>query len=307
MNLQQGPHASRLTALRNGVRGAALPLPPLACSIHAPWDGLAMEVHRLPPMDMEEFSFEQHMLMLARPETPRDAGEMEFRVDGKPIRTHFSGEQLCLIGAGHQLAGRKPFHARGLAVGLDPAVLQQAADEMSVDPRLVEIETKPQADDPQIVHILKTLEGEMTAGYPGGKMFGDALRTALAIQLLKAHTVRRAEPQPRKGGLAPRTLRRVLEFIDAHLSEDPSLDALAAVAGLSAFHFARMFKDSTGKSPHQYVLHRRVERAKERLHGTRTSLSALSAELGFSHQSHFTNVFRRLVGATPGAYRRALA
>jgi len=194
-----------------------------------------------------------------------------------------------------------------LVVGLKPAVVERAAEELAIDPRSIEIKTSPGADDPQVVRIIKTLRSEMDAGFPGGRLFGDALQTALAVQLVKAHTVRKTDAKPLKGGLPPRRLRRVLDYVDANLSSDPRLDEMASVADLSTYHFARMFKESTGKSPHQYVLHRRIEAAKKRLHASRTPLSELSAELGFSHQSHFTNVFRRVVGETPGAYRRAMA
>jgi len=90
------------------------------------------------------------------------------------------------------------------------------------------------------------------------------------------------------------------------LLHKPHLSELADAAGLSAFHFAKLFKQSTGSSPHQYILQRRLERAKELLRNPQMSLSEVSQHTGFADQSHLTNVFRRFVGVTPAKFRRLL-
>jgi AraC family transcriptional regulator len=99
-------------------------------------------------------------------------------------------------------------------------------------------------------------------------------------------------------------LRAVIEYIDEHLGSELSLDDLAAVARLSPYHFARLFKNSTGLPPHQYVIARRVERAKELLRDrVRLPLAEIALEMGFSSQSHFTRHFKRLVGVTPRLFQ----
>jgi AraC-like DNA-binding protein len=114
------------------------------------------------------------------------------------------------------------------------------------------------------------------------------------------HTV--ALPQWR-GGLPPRVLRRVQEYIDSHLDENMGLDMLAGTAGLSVHHFARAFRRSLGEPPHSYVLRRRIERAQEMLKQTDQPLSEIALAVGFSDHSHFARHFRRLVGITPSAAR----
>ena len=114
-----------------------------------------------------------------------------------------------------------------------------------------------------------------------------------------------AEPQTR-GGLPPAAMRRVHDYIDAHLSDSIELVELSAIAGLSVFHFAREFKHSAGVTPHHYLVRRRVERAKELLAGTDLSLSAIAFATGFSDQSHLTRHFRQIVGTTPGQFRWSL-
>jgi AraC family transcriptional regulator len=99
-------------------------------------------------------------------------------------------------------------------------------------------------------------------------------------------------------------LRAVAEYIEEHLDAGPSLDQMAAVARLSAYHFARQFKRATGLPPHQYVIMRRVERAKRVLQtGGDFSLAQVAAHAGFSDQSQFSRHFKRLVGVTPGEFR----
>jgi AraC family transcriptional regulator len=106
------------------------------------------------------------------------------------------------------------------------------------------------------------------------------------------------------GGLPQANLRRVLEHMQAHLGQELPVTALAAVAQISPYHFSRLFKQSTGLSPHQYLLRQRIERARELLADPRRRIAQVSYELGFPNQSYFTTVFRTLVGATPGAYQR---
>jgi AraC family transcriptional regulator len=95
----------------------------------------------------------------------------------------------------------------------------------------------------------------------------------------------------------------VAEYIEGHLDASPTLGQLAAVARLSPYHFARQFKGATGLPPHQFVIARRVERAKQLLEGASLSLAEIAAHVGFSDQSQFTRHFKRLVGVTPGQFR----
>ena len=123
--------------------------------------------------------------------------------------------------------------------------------------------------------------------------------TAAPLAAAIAHAGR----QPIRGGLPPRTMRRVLEYIETHLAENISIESLAAVAGLSMFHFARTFKQSAGQTPHGYVVQCRVRRAKGMLASTDLSLSEIAVAAGFSDQSHCARRFREHVGVSPRDYR----
>lgn len=105
-------------------------------------------------------------------------------------------------------------------------------------------------------------------------------------------------------GLRPSALARAQHYIDHHLAERIGLSDIANAACVSRYHFARMFRLSTGHSPMQYLLQRRIERARQLLQSGRHSVSTVAYELGFFDQSHFVNSFRRVTGATPGWYAR---
>ena len=117
----------------------------------------------------------------------------------------------------------------------------------------------------------------------------------------------RAEAAPARsfirGGLAPRALRRVREYIDAHIEKRISVEALANLANLSVCYFVRAFKQSAGVTPHDYLIRRRVERAMELLSGTEMSLSEIALAAGFADQSHCARRFRQHVGMSPRDYR----
>jgi AraC family transcriptional regulator len=108
-----------------------------------------------------------------------------------------------------------------------------------------------------------------------------------------------------KGGLPPRIRRRIEDYIEANLEAPIRICDLAAVASLSAFHFARMFKAATGEAPHSFLQRRRMERAKRLLGGSRMPMAELALACGFASQSHFAAAFRKQIGLTPRQYRAA--
>jgi transcriptional regulator of acetoin/glycerol metabolism/AraC-like DNA-binding protein len=130
----------------------------------------------------------------------------------------------------------------------------------------------------------------------------EALHTRPRLDSL-ANLRQRAPPSPARGGLPPGAMRRVREHVEAHLSESMDLAELAAIAGLSVYHFARAFKQSAGVTPHHYLVYRRIERAQEMLARSKLPLSGIALATGFSDQSHLARHFRQMLGMTPGQFR----
>lgn len=130
----------------------------------------------------------------------------------------------------------------------------------------------------------------------------DRLHLELAVELVRRHSGGRVRPHP-PGRLAPGTLRRVIDYLHAHLGETVPLADLAAVGGLSPFHFARAFKATVGVPPHRYLTEMRLAQARVLLASTERPVSAIALGLGFDTPSHFCTAFRARVGTSPSAFR----
>lgn len=160
--------------------------------------------------------------------------------------------------------------------------------------------------DSTLQSLLEVLVHEKRSNFSSGSFFLDSVATALAGYLVRHYSSELPAKVNSRGGLAPYALRRCIEFINAHLETNLRLSDLAREAGLSASHFVRSFRASTGKTPHQFLLHRRIEHARDLMRDRRLSLTEVALASGFADQHHLARVFRRSTGTTPGTYRRSL-
>lgn len=192
---------------------------------------------------------------------------------------------------------------RHLHLYLPPALVHRVAAEAGVNPDTVELVDAIGTRDPQIEAIALSLLAELRSDGLGGKIYIESLANLLVVHLLRHHSSVKQPAPPREAGLARTTLRIVTTYIEDHLAEDLSLSDIAAVASLSPYHFAHLFKKSTGLSPHQYVIHRRVERAKLLLASTNWPLTYIAHNVGFANESHLAKHFKRLTGLSPKHYR----
>lgn len=190
---------------------------------------------------------------------------------------------------------------------LEPNFIKRvAAESAELDPDKVEIVTSLDSRSPVIESMARLAFDELQRGddATATNLYADSLANLLAIQLLRQYSSERLPPEKRYvNGLTNRKLALVLDLIESDLSEDLSLNILANAAGLSEYHFLRMFKQSTGYTPHQYVICQRIERAKELLKKTDMTVTEIAYLLGFSSSAHFTHHFRRKTGITPSEMR----
>jgi AraC family transcriptional regulator len=166
----------------------------------------------------------------------------------------------------------------------------------------VRLERRYAVQNHAIEHVVRALIAETELDGQNGPAFAEALTNALAVQLARAFGVPLQQVAP--GQLHKARLRRVFDLVEARLESGVSLEEMAAEIGLSAFHFARAFKLTTGTTPHQFLIDRRLERARQAVELGIEPLGALAARLGFADQSHFTRLFRRKFGSTPADRRR---
>ena len=229
---------------------------------------------------------------------------IEWRVGGHEHRVKLPAGSVSLIPAGLRKAARVRRPQAGVAciLQIEPAFFDQGIRQITRSGTF-ELVERVDLEDAQIARLLESIRADVEAGSPAGPLFGQSIGMALSAHIARRYASIRVDLESYSGGLSRSVLNRVREYIDVHLADSLELDELAKVAGLNLYHFAKAFKQSTGKSPHQYVLGKRVERAKRFLRDPRSTVLEASAQTGFVDQSHFSKVFRRLVGVSPSQFR----
>jgi len=207
--------------------------------------------------------------------------------------------QFCVVPAHTSTRWTLSQPARSLLLRLTPSLVRDTADAMGLGERGAELTPAIHVRDPQIERIGWLMQAEGDSDFPSGRLFADSLASALASRLLRLDT-RTSAPSPKSARrLSPWRLRRVVEYVEAHLGEELSLAELASVAGYSLSHFKSLFKQAAGVPVHRFVLERRVERARARLLEGGSSLTDIALEAGFAHPSHMARCMRRVIGMTP--------
>jgi AraC family transcriptional regulator len=189
---------------------------------------------------------------------------------------------------------------------LEPEFIKTIAGGADLNPDKTEIHTVLENRSPIIESIARMAFDELqrSSEATASNLYADSLANLLAVQLLREYSSHKMPPERRYvNGLTNRKLALVLDLIESDLSQNFSLSVLANAAGLSEYHFLRMFKQSTGLTPHQYVINQRIERAKELLKRTDMTVTEIAYLLGFSTPAHFTHHFRRKTGITPSELR----
>lgn len=216
----------------------------------------------------------------------------------QPFRYTRGDIDVLPSGASDRWHERDPSSA--LMLELSPRLVRRAAEDVGRDPDRTALAPQHQIRDPQIEHIVYALEAHHRAGRPNGTLYEDSLGVALALHLLGQFAISVRSPR----GLSRPQLRRVTEFIEAHLGDDLSLERLSVVAGVSASHLKTLFKRSTGSPVHAFVMQRRVERARTLLQRGEMPASQIALAAGFAHQSHMARCVRRILGVNPAVIAR---
>jgi AraC family transcriptional regulator len=188
-----------------------------------------------------------------------------------------------------------------LQLGISDAPLMAASDGAYGE---VELHPRRKFVDARLGALVAAAHAEMVAGFSSGRLFLDSIEQAMAIALVNGHAVRHRPAQMYRGGLGSARLRRIKELVHAKIEDDLGLDDMAQSVGLSTAHFARMFRKSTGETPHQFVLRQRIERAKEMLRAPNARVLDVAVACGFKTQQHFAQVFRDVCRVSPTEYRQ---
>jgi len=274
---------------------------PTLSSANSPWGGALLERHAHGPYSAAKHQHLSHFLCLHLSEP----APVVWRSQGTQGSTIVETGSLFVLSRGTEDAVTFPNAVRRILLNLEPSVFERTLPDHQSGYD-VELVNHWGVQDPQVEHILRALEADLECGIPSGRLFGESLLCALAVHLQLRFGVRPPRVRNSQNGLPKARLHRVLDFIESNLEHEITLGALAETAGMSPHYFSVMFKQSTAFSPHQYVLRRRIELARRLLNDGRVSVLEAAVRSGFSDQSHFTKIFRRIVGVTPSAYRAVL-
>ncbi|GCE07272.1 AraC family transcriptional regulator [Dictyobacter aurantiacus] len=188
---------------------------------------------------------------------------------------------------------------------LSPRLLANTAAEVAAgDPAQLSLLAHSGFKDPLLTQICLTLWQELEQGSPTGNIYAQTASQLLAVHLLRHYTAKPPTIKEPTQGLTERQIGRVRDYVLAHLDQELSLEALARQVGFSPYHFARLFRQTTGESPHQFVLRQQVEQAQHLCEKSEMPLAQVALACGFSNQSHLTRVFKRYLGLTPRAFRQ---
>ncbi|QSJ20696.1 helix-turn-helix transcriptional regulator [Nostoc sp. UHCC 0702] len=278
-----------------------VPRSPLISSYHARWNGIRLDHHRQPAHETPEHSFQQHIITICL-EPGVTKAERVF--NGRLQDEHIAYGDVVVIPANTHHISRWQSEVEFLILSLEQAFFTRAAFE-SIDFQSVEITPHFAASNPLIQQIGLALKSELESDHRGSRIYIESLTTTLCIHLLKHYSVSSDQifSDSNAKGLSPRKLQQVIDYINDNLEKDLSLAEISQVVGMSIYHFSRLFKLSTGFTPHKYVMNSKIAKAKYLLTKTDNSIEQIFEKVGFQSQSHFTNVFRKQIGITPKVYR----
>jgi AraC family transcriptional regulator len=193
-----------------------------------------------------------------------------------------------------------------LQVYLRRSIYDSAVSEIyGCDASTAELVPRFAISDPLLEQLAIAIVNALRDGTSEDALYVDAISHMMAAHLARAHSTRSRPPRvtPVKP-IAGWKMRRLVEFIEENLEGDLSLHRLAEEVGISALYLARAFRAAVGQSPHQYILGRRIERARDLLRNTDLPVVDVALAVGFSSQSHLAHWFLRHVGVSPAAYRK---
>ena len=291
--------SKRVSVLVDGNVVPLLPGCPDLDSTRSPWKGLYLEEHNLPAVPIQDHEHRTFVLHLQMNERV----EMDWHSFGRTGNQITGSGNLIFLSPGTR--DRLHFHGptQRIVMSVDPLLIKEGSDQLEL-PGIPEFRNLWTFQDEQLRRLILEMEREMSSGWELGSLYGDLLSNAFVIALIKKYGKTLSYAGSFDGGLSRPKLRQVLSYIDENFSRDIRLRELACVAGLSDYHFARSFRQSTGSTPHQYLLQIRIDRAKSLLLQPQWTILQIALALGFSDNSRFAKVFRAHTGVSPAEWRR---
>ncbi len=268
-------------------------------SVGTKWNDVVVEQHHFPSVELADVMFKRHVVII----NIGHSITYEFKKEGR-FQPFFKAR-----GAISFFPSDQPFSCRlqvergvlgnVLFLALDPAFMSRVAEGLELDAERIELVEQRRGTDPTLHHVALALQAGVQSGAALDRLYGEALSTALAVYLLREYGAAVVGPKRQYGGLSREKLVRAVAYIQDQLDTDLTVSGIAQAVGLSPNHFTKLFKESTGQSPYQYVVEARVRKAKELLTTAKFTISEAAHQVGFVDQSHLTRHFKRVFGLPP--------
>ncbi len=276
---------------------------PIVSSQDLGWESIVVEEFKQPPGSIESGTHEEHTICLCLATRPNRIWQT--LGDRTYVGLYTKGD-LTIAPAQVHCSYRTYNEDIYLQMTIAPQFLEQIATEViNYDLDRLELVTEFCVRNAKIEQLAMMLRAELHQGNSGvGQLYIESLANALVINLLRDYSGTKPSIKIYEGGLSDRALLKVTDYINDRLTQSIRIKDLAEFLGISQFHFSRLFKQSTGRSPHQYVMQQRIELAKKLLKKADLPIADVALDSGFNSQSHLGKYFRAMTGMTPRAYRQ---
>ena len=240
--------------------------------------------------------------------TSGEAEAQEREGDGPWLKSRLRAGSLYITAAGApydfqwRTLSAEPFEVMIVLLSL-PLFGEALADVFGANAEFARLRDVSGIDDPLLVSLLQKLREEL-ARSAASALYVRGIRQALAVHLARGYTALTAGARGESAALPGFKLRRITDWMAEHLEEEFCLARLAELAGMSEFHFNRLFKRATGVPPSQYQIRLRLDAARRLLRETDRSVITIANDVGYSNPSHFARLFRKDTGLSPSDYRR---
>lgn len=274
---------------------------PILSSQNQGWENILVSQFRHPPGEAMCHFRDEHAVCLSLAARP----VRSLHIRGIKTHTGLYGKgDMSITPAQVPLFARWQDEDHFLEIRIASRFVQSVAREtLNKNPDQLELVSEFRMRDPQLEAIAMMLLAELQQENLGSRLYIESLSNVLAVHLLRQYTTVKPHVPIYEGGLSQRQLVQVLEYINDHLDQEIKLADLAALLGMSQFHFCHLFKQAIATTPYQYLLQQRIERAKQLLKQTDQSIAEIAFLCGFNSHSHLSKQFRQLTGMTPTVYR----
>jgi AraC family transcriptional regulator len=288
-------HSSRPSVVRTPgeLLNSYLRSPLLRSHPPTQWKNIGLSHLRQPPYAIPEVCLPSHILVIFP-----NAASINSTIDGTTRQQTIVPGDIMIIPANVGQGGSWIDELEMVTIALPPSLFAEAIDD---DTKFRSTELVPHfaTPDPLVHQLGLSLKTVLEQNSGGSRLYAETTAAMLSVHLLQHYSQRKPEFKDYADGLPRATLRQVIEYIHAHLDQELGLAELAAIAHLSPYYFTRLFKQSTGVTPHQFVIRCRVEQAKALLLAGKGSIAEIAQQVGFANQAHLNVHIKRLLGVTP--------